>query len=255
MDTLWLLSAEATQTIYCGRLIEGLEASSQFGSYGEDLYARLLPTLGERAIPLLLDRLEAFVTAKEGDYHVGLIAKGFVALSRQENVDLTTIIDNLLSSPVRDWQSVAIAILTDAPSPRTLDRLWNLHSERCRVLDDREGPWSIQDYQASNAALRAGIELDPEWLRRKILSADPRRERVSELAYLLKNLDHPEAARIWAESGDILMARVRADTPRSLLYCIGRFKDVSKVDFVVECLRRREDFASSAALADRKSVV
>ncbi|OGT78339.1 MAG: hypothetical protein A3I78_10240 [Gammaproteobacteria bacterium RIFCSPLOWO2_02_FULL_56_15] len=250
MDTLWLLTADAARTNDCGRLLEGLEATRHFGSYGEDLYTELLPTLGDRAVPLLLNRLDAFTAGKEGDYHVGLIAKGLAALARQEGVDLTNVVDGLLNSPSRDRQAVAITLLTATSNPHHLDRLWELHQERCRVIDDRDSPWTHSDYQASFAAMRAGTELDPEWLRRRIYHADAQREQVSELAYLLKNLGHPEAANIWKQTRDILMAKVRPDKPRSLLHCIGRFKDVSKVSFVLECLQRREDYASSAALAN-----
>jgi hypothetical protein len=250
MDTLWLLTADAARTKDCGRLLEGLEATRLYGSHGEDLYVNLLPTLGDRVVPVLLNLLDAFTARNEGDYHVGLVAKGLTALSRQEGVDLTNVVDELLNSPLRDRQTVAITVLTAVPNPRSIDRLWELHQERCRAIDDRQSPWSIGDSQASAAALRAGTELDPEWLRQRILHADTQREQVSELAYLLKNLGHPEAANIWEQTGAILMAKVRADKPRSLLYCIGRFKDSSKIDFVLNCLRRPEDYASGAALAN-----
>ena len=45
------------------------------------------------------------------------------------------------------------------------------------------------------------------------------------------------------------MDKVSASKPRSLLYCIARFGDREKLDFVIQHLSRSEDFAGGAALA------
>jgi hypothetical protein len=71
---------------------------------------------------------------------------------------------------------------------------------------------------------------------------------VSELAYLLCNLEGPVALEIWQANRDLLMAKVSASKPRSLLNCIARFREMEQLDFVVACLTRQEDFASGAAL-------
>ncbi|MBI3916369.1 MAG: ATP-binding protein [Betaproteobacteria bacterium] len=249
MDTLWLLSRDAQHSATLGQLVARLEDSREFGSYGEDLYVHLLPTLGQRAVPILIERLSAITTDSDGGYQVSLIGKAFANLAKQENVELEEAINSLLNAPSRNRQNVAIAALTAMPDARCLDRLWQLHQQHLDALEDKTDGSRYGNYEASFAALRAGIMLDPEWLRNRILEADAEKERVSALGYLLNALDHPDAPAIWKETGDALMAKVSASKPRSLLYCIARFLDREKLHFVVKHLSRSEDFASGAALA------
>jgi len=249
LDTLWSLAADEANTEMLGQLVARLEGCQQFGSYGEDLYVHLLPTLGQRVVPLLLERLNAISTGSGDDYRVGLIGKAFANLASQENVDLEKAIDSLLNAPSRNQQKVAIAALTAAPNARHLDRLWELHQQRVDALEDQTDGSRFGDYHASFAALRAGVAVAPGWLRERILAADAEKERVSELGYLLNGLEHLDASAIWRVARDTLMAKVSPNKPRSLLYCIARFSDHQKLDFVIEHLSRREDFASAAALA------
>ncbi|MBI4133017.1 hypothetical protein HY478_00225 [Candidatus Uhrbacteria bacterium] len=248
MDTLWLLAADKENSEKLGQLIALLEESHEFGSHGENLYVHFLPTLGQRAVPLLLERLRAITSASNGDYRVNLIGKAFTDLARQEGVEMEEAINSLLNSPSRDQQAVAIAALTSAPNSRNLDRLWELHQQRLDSLEDKTDGWGRLDYQASFAALRAGIERDPEWLRHRIFASDAEREPVSVLAYLLNGLEHQNAPEIWRATCDVLMAKVSTSKPRSLLYCIARFSDLEKLDFVVKHLSLSDDFASGAAL-------
>lgn len=249
MDTLWLMAADPHKPDAPSQIVATLEESREFGSYGEDLYAHHLPTLGQRAVPILLERLNALTSESEAQYQIGLIGKAFANLALQENVDLTTTIELLLSTPTKQRQGVAIASLTAAPDPRLLDRLWTVHQQRLDALDDKTDASRHGDYQASFAALRSGVERDPDWLRKRILAADSEKERVSELAYLLNGLEHHNAPAIWKEIGNALMAKVSPSKPRSLLYCIARFVDRTQFEFVVQNLSRTEDFANGAALA------
>ena len=248
MDVLWLLAGSGADRAQLEHLIALLEESSEYGSYGSELYGHHLPTLGQRAVPILLERLGRIISASEGDYRVGLIGKGLANLARQEAVELDDVIGALLASSSRDRQAVAMIALTAAPSSRHLDRLWELHQERVKSLEAKTGGRSHLNYEASFGALRAGTGHDPLWLRQRILRSDPQTEPVSELAYLLCNLEGPVAMDIWQAYRDLLMAKVSASKPRSLLYCIARFRDKEKLDFVVGCLTRREDFANGAAL-------
>lgn len=252
MDVLWLLAADQKNTHEITNIIKCLIESQHYGSYGEVLYLQLLPTLGTRIVCVLQNLLKGI---PERDFRFKMIAQCFSALAVQDEVNLSGLTGSLLCSASIDKQSVGIAIATTKPSPQFLDRLWELHQERCAVLDYsheelQRSPWDIQDYEASFAALRAGIQTDPTWLRDRIKKADPRQERVNQFAYLLNNLDHPSALDIWSEVKNELIEKVPKDRPRSLLYCIGRFGDFSGIDFVVSCLTREEDFASGAAFAN-----
>ena len=191
MDTLWLLATDEANAQTLGQLVERMESSREFGSYGEDLYVHLLPTLGQRAVPVLLERLNAISTSSEEDYRVDLISKAFANLARQEKVDLKEVISLLLTASSRDRQNVAIAALTAAPDARRLDRLWELHQQRLDALEEKTDGSRHDHYRGSFAALRAGVAQDPAWLRIRIFAADAEKERVSELGYLLAGLIIP----------------------------------------------------------------
>lgn len=249
MDVLWLLAADDQNMETLGRLTVRMEDSHEFGSYGEEIYVHLLPTLGQRAVPILLERLSAITDSSDGGYRAGQIGKAFAALTRQRNIKLQVVIDSLVHAPTRIRQAVAIAALTAEPDVRHIDRLWELHQQRLCALEDRTDGSRRTDYNASFAALRAGVAMNPGWLRNRIISAEAEKEHVSELGYLLNGLEHADAPRIWKETGNILMVKVSTDKPRSLLYCIARFADHKKLEFVIQHLSRSEDFASGAALA------
>ncbi|MER9228270.1 hypothetical protein NKI39_22045 [Mesorhizobium sp. M0664] len=249
MDTLWLLAADAQNSEALGQTVAQMEDSREFGSYGEDLYVQHLPTLGQRAVPILLERLKAIDhPASDGGYRTKLIGKAFANLARQDNVELGDVVNSLLHSSSQDPQAVAIAVLTAAPDIRHLNRLWEIHQQRVDALEDKTDGSRHDDYRASSTALRAGLELDPEWLRKRIHAADAEKEPVSELGYLLNGLEHPEALAIWEETKAVLMSKVGASKPRSLLYCIARFLDRSNLDFVTQHLSQAADSASGAAL-------
>lgn len=154
----------------------------------------------------------------------------------------------MLQTPSGDSRSVALAALAGAPDPTYLDLLWEIHQRHIDALEGKTGDGRHEDYRASFSALRACVALNPGWLRNRIFSADPAREHVSALGYLLNNLEHAEAAEIWKDTADTLMAKMPASKPRSLLYCIARFADRERLDFVIQHLSRTEDFANGAAL-------
>ena len=249
MDVLWLLAEDEQNTQTLGRLVARMEDRSEFRNYSNTLYVDLLPTLGQCVVRILLQRLNEIAKGSESDYRVGLIGKALIALVQQESVTLKEAVDSLLKASSHDLQNVALAVLAIAPSADHLDRLWELHQHRIDALEDKTRISRQSDYQASFAALRAGVALNPRWLRDRILAADAEKESVSNLGYLLHALEHPDAPSIWMETGHELMSKVSVKKPRSLLYCIARFADRDKLDFVIRHLSCSEDLAGSAALA------
>lgn len=246
MDTLWLLTADAKNTRLVRQLIARMEAS---GASGERLYVDHLPTLGERTVPVLLDRLAQLPEDASADYQVRLIGRSLGVIAQQDGVDLRAAVREFLYGNSRNGEAVAIAVLTINPDERYLDRLWELHAMRHDALRDRSRDSRFSDYDASFAAMQSAVARNPQWLRDRAFSVDPQREPITELAYLLNALDHADAPTIWAEVATTLIEKVPADRPRSLLYCIARFKDRQRQDFVVQNLARSEDHAAGAALA------
>ena len=248
MDTLWLLWAEDSGRSALGQLVEKMEGHRAFGGEGRSLYTRLLPTLGQRAAPILLQRLETIIENTDGDYRVGLIGEGFAALARQESVDVRAVIESLLLSQSWDAQSVAVMMLRAVPDSRHMDRLWELHQQRLHAREHNADSRVERGHQATFAALRAGVARFPDWLRGRILNADPAREQLPDLGYLLSSLDGPEADSIWRDVRDELMEKVPSNNPRCLLQCIARFSDREKKSFVVEHLSHHGDLVGGVAM-------
>ena len=249
MDLLWLLAESAANAGPLACFVEHLEDRHGFGT--ELLYQFLLPTLGDRAVPILAERLAQLASAS-GDYRVALVARSFASLARQSPVDLQQLqkaVDELLASTSPVHQNAALAFLEVLPRPATLPRLWQIHQARHEALHaPHDNSNSTADYHASFSALRAGITHDPAWLRCRIVRNAEERSPASELAYLLNALDHKEADDIWRDTADGLFAGVPADKPRSLLLCVATFRDHSRIDFVLANLSNPEDSANTAAL-------
>ena len=242
MDTFWLLAAEdaGPRTL--------VQLMAKVDDYTFENYIRLLPTLGQRSVPILLELLNKITSDSSCGYKVSLIRKALVNIARQEKIELGYEITELLNTSYRFQQSVAIAVLEVVPDPRHLDRLWELHQQYMDARDNNTDDYKTRDYQASFAALRAGIKKNPKWLRNRILDADHNRERISELGYLLSGLEHSDAPAIWRDTSDVLMSNISQNKPRSLINCIARFGDHEKIDFVIEHLSCSEDSASWAAI-------
>ena len=248
MDVLWLLAERGDSCQTLCQLVQRREDRSESRHEVEELYVQLLPTLARHAVPILLERLKDITARSDGDGRVQLIARAFTALAQQENVPLQEAIGMLLNTSSRERQNVGLAAVTAAPSADHLDHLWDVHVQRVDALVENSSASWVANYQASFRALSAGIELVPAWLRDRILGAHPERDRASELAYLLNAMEHPDAPVIWKEAADVLMENVPTDKPRSLLYCIERFQDRGKLDFVIQHLSYSTDSAGGAAL-------
>ena len=249
MDTLWLLAAEDANQVALCQLMEKMENHSTFGRDSRYLYTKLLPTLGQRAIPILLQRLNTITANSAGDYRVGLIGDAFAALAHRESVDIRANIDSLLQARSWDRQSVAVKVLATAPDPEHMDWLWEIHQQRLDAREHTVDRRVERGHEATFSALRVGVAQQPEWLQDCIRKADPSREWVSELGYLLSGLDDPRAVKIWQDVRDVLMEKVPKSNPRSLLHCIARFADYEKKDFVVEHLSHSGEIVSAAALS------
>ena len=225
MDTLWLLAAEKRNCESLSDLVAKMEGHSEYGTHGRHLYIQQLPTLGQRCVPILLERLNVIVTASTDDLRVNLIRQAFTNLARQDNVDLGTAFDTLLSSQCWDRQSVAVAALDVSPNPKCLDRLWEIHKGNFDAFENNTNRRrnAYFRYEATFSALKNGVERYPAWLRNRIRDSNSVQEPISELAYLLSGMHCPAATAIWRDMRDKLMNNVSPDKPRSLLQCIQRF--------------------------------
>ena len=248
MDTLWLLSEENSNQAALGQLTERMESNRAFGREGRHLYTKLLPTIGDRAVPILLQRLDTIASSSSGNYRVGLIGDAFVVLARRESVNIGPDMDSLLQSRSWDKQSVAVKALAAAPDPRYLDRLWEVHQQQLDAIGHAPDRRFQRGHEATFSALRAGVGRRPEWLWDRILMADAAKEPIFELGFLLSGLDDPSADHIWREVCDVLMDKIGKTNPWSIIQCIARFGDRERKKFVLEHLSYSGEIASAPAM-------
>jgi hypothetical protein len=69
------------------------------------------------------------------------------------------------------------------------------------------------------------------------------------LAWLLWDVERPEAKDFWYRLKTILFEKGAPDKPRSLICCISRFKDSEELPRLVEWLNCHDDFAPPAAFS------
>jgi hypothetical protein len=137
-------------------------------------------------------------------------------------------------------------ILKELPDPQAVDALWEIHRQHLQALSDSSGIEGHLRCDLSFSALRACVQLTPQWLSEKIRDAAPAVDPVSELAWLLWDLKRPEAKDLWYQLKTILFEKVAPDEPRSLICCIGRFKDMEELPRLIGWLNCHDDFVQPA---------
>ena len=219
MDVLWLCTDPAHRLQqHVSGLVQALEHDSP-----DSLYTRLLPTLGRRAIPLLLDRLR-----ESDDRLTRLISTGLSEIGRIAPDDVQRSAVTLIHEPTLDLQRVGLQILAVYPLASALDRLWLLHEESVNALDDKDNRDRWSRYEATSSALRSTVPLQLDWLARRIEDAHSD-QPAWELAYLLASLQTDQGNDIWASTKQHLLSIIPDREARSLVACIRRFRDRSEI--------------------------
>jgi HEAT repeat protein len=224
MDVLWLLSDHPARQGLVPGLITRLEQDDAFGYW--DLYGKLLPTLGHRVVPGLLQRLRNAPT--DASFHfVQQVVKTLSSILAEDG-SVRDILPGLLEED-GNVREAAVELLAHYPSPTAIEPLWEIHKKNSLALEESD---ELKNYMArkhSFSALRACLDLSPDWLRSKIREADPNADPNWELAYLLANLKHPSARSIWMEVKGELFRKVPPEKLRSLVTCIRIFDDHGEV--------------------------
>jgi hypothetical protein len=210
----------------------------------EQLYARLVPTLGHRIAPALFKRLQ--VVAEQDDFALlNSIIKAIVSLAAdQVSARAAALLDHL--SPY--VQRAAMQILARKPIAGVLDRLWALHCSRHADPQQflREHEYPTAAYEDTFSALRSCVVLNPTWLEEAIRRADPTREPVHDLAYLIASLD--DGGELWKRCKPILYTKVSGLHERSLANNIGKYRDTEEADWLLARVHRADDLVGPVAL-------
>jgi hypothetical protein len=128
MDVLWALaSPEFPAPDVFRRLVERCETRLGWQTW-DTLYKNLLPTLGHRAAPFLLERLRT-TAGIDPRYQVSVVADALVATGVE---DLPTLAEELLADLSPKVRRAAALLLAQEPSPSALERLWSMHTDGFR---------------------------------------------------------------------------------------------------------------------------
>lgn len=149
----------------------------------------------------------------------------------------------LLKEADTDLRVAAAEILTKRPTASALDDLWTL---RCELEADE--PKRYNDiYCAVDGALTSCGRLEGSWIRQRIRSADPSREPVHELVYLLPQVSDGKA--LWFELKEIIFNKVSSEKERCIAVCIESFRDSSHLDWLKERIHSEGTLSGAARRA------
>lgn len=247
MDVLWLMADPQRPRPDAWKLIEAMEVHRGYGHETQDLYQRLLPTLGPRIAPVIIERLRHLDSQNISPFD-SLAATTLLAIARTDQ----SSVRNLLAACLEDGnlllQQVALRISDRLADPKLLDRIWDLHRPLA-VANGKERAKAHQRYQIGFKAIEACLQLDSTWLDRQLGNSAVGSSELAELVFLLARTPQPAALSMWTKHKQILCDVIQADKRRSLVNCIVRFRDAHEFDRLSEWVGSREGWVGGTSLA------
>ncbi|HUY90826.1 MAG TPA: hypothetical protein VMV10_18975 [Pirellulales bacterium] len=249
MDVLWLMCHDE---LACGRVadvIAGLESQYQ---QRELLYKHLLPTLGTA----VLDALAARLRANLADLPLSKMIARTIAQIGGTEATRTGL--SLLDDENPLAQRASCSLFARHGSAEALGKLWTLHN-LCQADPTpflQQGDWppsgnwprSHDLYEATFAALKQCCRVCPDWLAKAITDADPERESISDLAYLLASIDSDVGQHIWRDKKRALFQKLPMSKRRSLAMCIDRYSDRDEIPWLISSVEVEDDMLGATAL-------
>lgn len=248
LDVLWLMADEANGVrAEIPSLLEGIENAGPMVGYPTGLYEKVLPTLGARIIDAMIERVRQ-TAGRDFNPYPKLVAKAIWEIGSKNPSAVADLGRTLIREELPEIQETALRILTRFPHHEVLDDLWKLHLAGLRQQDDQDGSGSRLPYKLTFAALKACIQRDPAWLSLCIERSNPQIEPISELAWLVCNLEGDSANQVWSQSKATLFAKVAQNKPRCLSRCIARFRDAAEIPRLEQWATSQTDFVAPNAL-------
>jgi hypothetical protein len=241
LDVMWLVSGAGDNDLLA-RLVAACESVLGWRAT-EILHKEHLPTLGNRAVPLLLKRLRT--TAESGpSYVVNHIIDGLVATA-DEGIREHAM--ELLASPSAKVRRAGVGLITALPTADAMDRLWAIHVEGLEnpnpYLWQHSAQWSLRE--DTFAALKACASLNLPWLERTIQEADPAKVPVHELAYLVATVADEG---VWRRKKETLLLKVDAAHERAIASCVLTFRDRDQIESLEARIEKMEDLVGPVSL-------
>lgn len=248
MDTVWLLAdprrvERAPDDNW--KLIESLEEDLGLGLGDDSLYKDLLPTIGSRIVPAVVDRLR-HVAADAAEAYPRLIASTLLSIARRDEGAVRAVIPDCLKGADPRMQEVGLRLLPALPSAELIESAWELHRQTLTASGDAGR--DVQRYLLSFEAVRCVLETCPAWIQRKIQSPGGDAHLIPELTYLLAELSGPEAADVWKNAKSVITLAVPERKRRSIINCILRYRDLECLDLLRSWAHSEEEFVSPSAV-------
>jgi hypothetical protein len=214
----------------------------------EEFLNRLLPSLGRRAMPLLLDLLRR--QAAIGNwYELVPIVTGVTATLADAERDLAK---NTILALLKDGNPVVrragLRLAAVLPHPELLDAVWAVHRE-IRAKPSVYGKTDVQSYRLKDDSFNAMsncVKLAPAWLEDAIMRAGVNSEEIKYLGYLVADMEDSGAA--WHRRKADLIEKTNPRSPDALIANIGKWRDASEWNRLEEWARTQETADGGYAL-------
>lgn len=241
MDAVWMIANDANLTGQLPTIIPLLE---HHHVQMEDLYTKLLPTVG----PAIVDALFRLLDERQGMlYYKKQLIDGLCVLGGEQ---VATKTRELLASPNKRLQRYAFLILEQLPQSECLATLWALRSEIVRDpqpwMEEHDSKYVLKGQNFD--ALLSCCQLTPQWLAEAAASADTNNEPVHDLAYLIASLEFSVGRPIWGAAKRELVQKISRDKQRSLARCMARFPNEADTQWLVERLALHDDLLGLSCL-------
>jgi len=230
MDVLYLCS-QPTETEHvrhdAWQVILALETRAGLGYEDEGLYKNLLPTLEDQIVPCVVKRLEHLGDAGESrQYLPRIAAKALARIGEQHPETVRAVILQCLNSDQEHLQEMGMHLAARFPSPAYLDHCWKLHQTCLHTRQDaKTKAASHVQYRRGFATLSACTKLNAEWIGDRIRENLTAPEFLSELVFLLGEVQSPAGKQVWDSVRSDLVDHVPPEKRRAIAKCILSFRD------------------------------
>ncbi len=249
LDVLWLLtdpSLPNNNKAESWRLLSILEPPNGYDFRNNILYQKLLPTLGERIIPTVIER----VRHTEGDTQITyarLATDTCREIARHTSEPVQRQIRSCLSTNHPGLEYLGLCLAKLLPEAGYLDQIWEVFCS-FKTNGDRQGVDGHNRHEILFSALAACLQTDPAWAVPKIASIQDS-SLLSAIVYLLAYTQGTAAKQVWQDNKSRLFDRIAEPDRQCLINCIFRFRDGTELDRLSEWVHSEQELVGPCALS------
>lgn len=249
LDVLWLLvSPQMTHDVRAEawQVIQALETHGGYGHQSVEMYEKVLPTLGGRIVPAVVERVRRN-KAKEHCPIARLAAECCLAIADRDPDVVREQIAGCIGDDQENVRELGLRLLAKFPEARHMRRVWAVHSASDRS-EDSSGARSYLRHKVEFAAAAACFGEEPEWLEQQVKAGLSGQSLATAVALLASN-EGDRCRQVWNRLKSQLFELVPADNRNCLVFCILRFRDRDELDRLVAWIQEGDRVLAPTALA------